>query len=138
MAFVNYIVTTKGQELFAKTLNSKTFAFTKFKVGSGTAPTTEEAIKALEDLVNPIMPVAITSEQIITNIQFVVKGLFKNTQAPSNFYFKEIGLYATDPDTQAEVLCLYTYWDDDNPRYIVNTISQIYNIGLEIPIMQIM
>lgn len=134
MAFVNYIVTTKGQELFAKTLNSKTFAFTKFKVGSGTAPTTEEAIKALEDLVNPIMPVAITSEQIITNIQFVVKGLFKNTQAPSNFYFKEIGLYATDPDTQAEVLCLYTYWDDDNPRYIVNTISQIYNIGLEIPI----
>jgi hypothetical protein len=80
------------------------------------------------------MPVNITSEQIITNIQFVLKGLFKNTDAPSDFYFKELGVYATDPDTQQEELVLYTYWDDENPRYIVNTVSQIYNIGLEVPI----
>lgn len=132
--FVNYIVTIKGQELFAKTLGGKKFAFTRFKVGDGDAPTNEEEIKALTDLVNPIMPVQITSEQIITNIQFTLKGLFKNIDAPSNFYFKELGVYATDPDTNEEVLCLYTYWDDENPRYIVNTVSQIYNIGLEVPI----
>lgn len=120
MGFNPFTITTQGAILASKTLIGKELKFTKFKVGDGNAP---DDIKSLEELVNPIMPVALTSILRTTPIQVTVKALLKNTDAPQNFYWKELGLYAQDPDTKEEVLFAYAHYGE-NPEYIVNSISQ--------------
>lgn len=120
MGFNPFTITTQGAILASKTLIGKELKFTKFKVGDGDAP---DDIKSLEELVNPIMPVALTSILRTTPIQVTVKALLKNTDAPQNFYWKELGLYAQDPDTKEEVLFAYAHYGE-NPEYIVNSISQ--------------
>lgn len=104
-------ITTKGAELLAKTLQSKTLQFSKFSVGSGTlSDTSVETIKALTALVSLVMNFDITKISKDTETQVTVKGLFRNTNEEA-FYLRELGLFAIDPDTQEEVLFfIYKLW----------------------------
>ena len=126
-------ITTKGAELLAKTLQSKTLQFSKFSVGSGTlSDTSVETIKALTALVSLVMNFDITKISKDTETQVTVKGLFRNTNEEA-FYLRELGLFAIDPDTQEEVLFSYINYGDE-AEYINTSDNEVVEHYYKIPI----
>lgn len=124
MAYGVTYITTQGAILAAKTLQSKTLKFSRFKIGSGSLQEGSVAeIKALTDLVNEEMNFDITKISRESATQVTVRGLFKNTDAESGFWLRELGLYAIDPDTEDEILFAYINYDSE-AEYINNSISE--------------
>lgn len=124
MAYGVTYITTQGAILAAKTLQSKTLKFSRFKIGSGSLQEGSVAeIKALTDLVNEEMDFDITKISRESATQVTVRGLFKNTDAESGFWLRELGLYAIDPDTEDEILFAYINYDNE-AEYINNSISE--------------
>ena len=124
MAYGVTYITTQGAILAAKTLQSKTLKFSRFKIGSGSLQEGSVAeIKALTDLVNEEMDFDITKISRESATQVTVRGLFKNTDAESGFWLRELGLYAIDPDTEDEILFAYINYDSE-AEYINNSISE--------------
>lgn len=124
MAYGVTYITTQGAILAAKTLQSKTLKFSRFKIGSGSLQEGSVAeIKALTDLVNEEMEFAITKISRESATQVTVRGLFKNTDAEEGFWLRELGLYAIDPDTEDEILFAYINYDSE-AEYINNSISE--------------
>ena len=114
MAYGVTYITTQGAILAAKTLQSKTLKFSRFKIGSGSLQEGSVAeIKALTDLVNEEMDFDITKISRESATQVTVRGLFKNTDAESGFWLRELGLYAIDPDTEDEILFAYINYDSE-------------------------
>lgn len=105
MGFERVYITKQGALLAAKTLQGKKIEFDHAEIGSGNlsgnaVDKTSLTTKVLEC---PIQKVEITEDT-----QAKVSFIFKNTDAKSAFYFREIGLFAIDPDTKAKVLYAYT------------------------------
>lgn len=124
MAYGVTYITTQGAILAAKTLQSKTLEFSRFKIGSGSLQEGSVAeIKALTDLVNEEMDFDITKISRESATQVTVRGLFKNTDAEEGFWLRELGLYAIDPDTEDEILFAYINYDSE-AEYINNSISE--------------
>ena len=124
MAYGVTYITTQGAILAAKTLQSKTLKFSRFKIGSGSLQEGSVAeIKALTDLVNEEMDFDITKISRESATQVTVRGLFKNTDAEEGFWLRELGLYAIDPDTEDEILFAYINYDSE-AEYINNSISE--------------
>lgn len=124
MAYGVTYITTQGAILAAKTLQSKTLEFSRFKIGSGSLQEGSVAeIKALTDLVDEEMEFAITKISRESATQVTVRGLFRNTDAENGFWLRELGLYAIDPDTEDEVLFAYINYDSE-AEYINNSISE--------------
>lgn len=124
MAYGVTYITIQGAILAAKTLQSKTLTFSKFRIGNGTIDNSSmENIKALDDLVNTVVEFDITKISRETDTQVNVRGLFKNTDATNSFYLRELGLYAIDPDTNEEILFAYINYGDE-AEYINNSISE--------------
>lgn len=123
--FNNIYITTAGAQLAAKTIVGKKLQFTVAKVGSGTlSDSSMSAIKARTSLVNPVMSIDITRVEQTSQIQATIGFVFKNTDAPSAFYFRELGIFALDPDTKQEILFAYAY-AGNNAEYVNNSISEI-------------
>ncbi|MNW32453.1 hypothetical protein D3C74_93950 [compost metagenome] len=105
MAFDGIEITNRGRNLLAKAEAGLTkITYTKFSVGdgklSGQLPT---ALKALinEKVSFPVSRLKIQSENV------VVPGFdFGNQGIPNGFFFREVGLWATDPDL-GEILYAY-------------------------------
>lgn len=124
MAYGVTYITTQGAILAAKTLQSKTLKFSRFKIGSGSLQEGSVAeIKALTDLVNEEMNFDITKISRESATQVTVRGLFKNTDAENSFYLRELGLFAIDPDTQEEILFAYINYGTE-AEYINNSITE--------------
>ena len=124
MAYGTTYITTQGAILAAKTLQSKTLEFTKYKIGDGTIEDgSVEEIKALTDLKSTKLSFDITKIARETDTQVTVRGLFKNTDAEEGFWLRELGLYAKDPDTQNEILFAYVNYGTEG-EYINNSISE--------------
>lgn len=123
--FNNIYITTAGAQLAAKTIVGKKLQFTVAKVGSGTlSDSSMSAIKARTSLVNTIMSIDITRVEQTSQTQATIGFVFKNTDAPSAFYFRELGIFALDPDTHQEILFAYAY-AGNNAEYVNNSISEI-------------
>lgn len=123
--FNNIYITTAGAQLAAKTIVGKKLQFTVAKVGSGTlSDSSMSAIKARTSLVNPVMSIDITRVEQTSQTQATIGFVFKNTDAPSAFYFRELGIFALDPDTKQEILFAYAY-AGNNAEYVNNSISEI-------------
>lgn len=117
-------ITTDGAILAAKTMESKILKFSKFKVGDGTLTSDDvDTIKALKDLVNPLLSFNVTNIVRDNETRIDVQGVFQNTDADSAFWMRELGLYAIDPDTEEEVLFAYINYGD-KAEYINNSISE--------------
>lgn len=124
MAYGITYITTKGANLATKTLQAKALQFSKFVIGSGDITDDSiEAIKSLTDVVTPVLDMDITSILKESDTQVTVSGLFKNTDIDESFYLKEIGLYATDLETQEEILFAYINYGD-KAEFINNSISE--------------
>ena len=120
MGFEKVYITKQGALLAAKTLQGKKIEFDHAEVGSGnlSGNVVDKTALTTKVLECPIQKVEITE-----NTQAKVSFIFKNTDANNGFYFREIGLFAIDPDTKAKVLYAYTN-AGTTAEYINNSIAE--------------
>lgn len=122
MEYGKVYLTAEGKKLAAKTLQSKTLKFLNFKVGNGEIDNIE-SIEGLTDLVNPLLSFNITKNLVENDTQVAVKGLFSNINITEDFYLKELGLYAKDPDTSNNILFAYVNFGD-KAEFIANSSTE--------------
>lgn len=103
---IDFILTNTAYELISKVLSGKTLNFTKMAVGDGFSYDTTAA-KSYTALVNEVLSLDITKKETLSASSVKVTSAFKNTDAQKEFYYREVGLYAQDPDTGEEVLYAY-------------------------------
>lgn len=103
MSFGGLSRTAKGDALLAKAMSSGTIKFTKISVGQG-----EYAgdIKILTSLVDLIQSNNITEKKVMPDNVAQLKSFFSNKNLSSGFYWREIGVFAEDPD-EGEILYSY-------------------------------
>lgn len=131
MGFEKVYITRQGSILAAKTLEGKKVEFDHAEIGSGTLngdprDRTSLITKVLQCNINNII---ITAEN-----QAQISFLFKNIDAPNSFYFREIGLYAIDPDTKEKVLYAYTN-AGNTAEYITNSSTELIEKNIDITIV---
>ena len=103
---INFIQTNAADELISKVLNGKTLNFTRMAVGDGFSYDLNIA-KGFTTLVNEVLSLDITKKETLSAKSIKITSAFKNTDAQKEFYYREVGLYAQDPDTGEEVLYAY-------------------------------
>lgn len=120
MGFEKVYITKQGALLAAKTLQGKKIEFDHAEIGSGTL--TGNAVDKTS-LTTKVLECEISKVEITKDTQASVSFIFKNTDAKNAFYFREIGLFAIDPDTKSKVL--YAYANAGNTaEYINNSIAE--------------
>ncbi|WMJ88853.1 phage tail-collar fiber domain-containing protein [Anaerocolumna sp. MB42-C2] len=103
MSFSTILFTEKGRALQAKALAGAALNFTKIAMGSGTLGGQNQI--TLTKLIEP--KVILTISDIRRNTNYAeIKGTFTNQDISTGFYWREIGLFAQDPDI-GEILYCY-------------------------------
>ena len=103
MSFSTILFTEKGRALQAKALAGAALNFTKIAMGSGSLGGQNQI--TLTKLIEP--KVVLTITDIKRNSYYAeVKGTFTNQDISTGFYWREIGLFAQDPDI-GEILYSY-------------------------------
>ena len=132
--FDKIVITTEGAKLAAKTMEGKILKFSQAKLGSGAlADTSISTLKKRTALVTNVMSCDILKAKKTSDTQATVSFLLKNIDAPSSFYFKELGIFAIDPDTKQEILFAYAN-AGNNAEYINNSISELVQKYIDIVI----
>ena len=120
MGFEKVYITKQGALLAAKTLQGKKIEFDHAEIGSGTL---NGSAADKTSLTTKVLECPISKVEIEQDTQASVSFIFKNTDANAAFYFREIGLFAIDPDTKAKVLYAYTN-AGNTAEYINNSIAE--------------
>lgn len=129
-------LTADGLILKAKGETNKLIEFTKIAVGDG-VPGQGETVESLTALKAQKLQVAINSFDVLGGGISKATGIISNQGLAVGFYVREIGLFAKDPDTQAEKLYAYTYvssapdWlpPEGGPTLIESEIGMIAVVG---------
>lgn len=103
-AFGGLIFTNKGRNLQAKAQAGTQLNFTRIAVGDGDLG--GSAIADLNALMHQVKTIPITKLSVLTGGKAVVGGSFSNQDLIAGFYWKELGVFATDPDI-GEILYCY-------------------------------
>ena len=103
---IDFILTNSAKELIPKVLNGKTLNFTRMAIGDGYAYDTTVA-KGFKTLVHEVLNLNITKKEVIDSATVKITSAFTNTDTNAEFYYREVGLFAEDPDTEQEVLYAY-------------------------------
>ncbi|MCY9564624.1 phage tail protein [Paenibacillus larvae] len=107
-------MTTKGRNLQAKAQTGVELKYTRVGIGDGQLA--GQSILALNKLINEKKTLPITKINIQTEGKAVVGTVLSNQDVTTGFYFREIGIFAQDPD-EGEIL--YCYGNaGDNAEYI--------------------
>ena len=99
-------ITVKGLNVIAKLVAGSTLEFTRIAVGDGAMPSDKTPL-TVTDLSNRLFDVTINSVVHNGNQSATVTGIFSNADRETGFFYRELGLFAKDPDTQAEFLYCY-------------------------------
>lgn len=118
--FKDIKITKQGAILAAKTIVGKIIEFSHIEVGEGTYT---GDIKEKTALTTKIMQCEIIKVKQKSDTEVAIAFLLKNTEVPKAFYFREIGLFAIDPDTKEKVLFAYSN-AGNKAEYINNSISE--------------
>ena len=95
MSFTAPKFTGVGRQLHTRVIAGDTLTFTAIKLGDGTMTT--EPIAALTDLIHGIITLPV--HEVRRNADYAdVTGVFQNAGLSSGFYWREIGIFAADPD----------------------------------------
>ena len=96
-------LTNAGARILSSAQMGEDIIFTKMKIGDGNITTQDTA--NLTDLINPIENLDIENYEIISNDDNSVVLKFTSfvKQAESSYYFRELGLFAIDPETNQEI-----------------------------------
>ena len=106
MSFSRVYLTAQGQRLQALTLTGGKLHFTRLQIGDGAS---NDPV-AMTALVSPVADVSLTLCRINTDNTVTIGGPWDNSQITEAFVFRELGLWAQDPDDpDAEVLYAYAY-----------------------------
>lgn len=106
-AFINNDITAAGLIVLAKGMAGQKITYTKIVLGDGYL---EEGMtpRSLTDVVSPKAIIDITKLKLNGDGTVAVGGVFTNDQTSDGFYYRELGLYAEDPDPDVgEVLYCY-------------------------------
>lgn len=96
--------TNKGKSLQAKALTGVQLNFTRLAVGDGSL--TGQAMIDLSALIHEVKALPITTLKDINNGRVTIGGVLTNKDIVAGFYWRELGLFATDPDV-GEILYCY-------------------------------
>ena len=99
-------ITVQGLNVIAKLVAGSTLQFTRIAVGDGAMPSDKTPL-TVTDLTNKLFDVDINSVENNGNGSATVTGVFSNADKETGFFYRELGLFAKDPDTQAEILYCY-------------------------------
>ncbi|MGG1638239.1 hypothetical protein [Paenibacillus sp. NRS-1760] len=103
-AFNGLRITTKGLALQAKAQAGKPLHFNRIAMGDGSL--TGQAIEGLNSLISEKKSLTITKLLPLTNGKATVGSSFSNSDITTSFYFRELGVFAQDPDI-GEILYCY-------------------------------
>ncbi len=113
-------LTKIGQSILTQAQLGANLAFTKVKIGDGELGDIDPS--DLTDLINPLQELGIYDKDKIDEQTMSITALI--TQSETGYTFREIGLFAIDPETGLEVL--YAYGNKgDVATYIPSNISSI-------------
>lgn len=96
--------TNKGRALQAKALTGVQLNFTKIVMGDGSL--TGQAIQDLTALIHEVKTLSITTLKNTNDGNVTIGGVLSNQGLASGFYWRELGLFAQDPDL-GEILYSY-------------------------------
>lgn len=103
---IDFILTNAAEELTAKVMNGKTLNFIRMAIGDGFSYDTTVA-KGYKTLVHEVLSLNITKKEVLNAESVKITSAFTSTDANAEFYYREVGLFAEDPDTKEEVLYAY-------------------------------
>lgn len=108
MSFTAPRFTDEGRTLQAKAQAGTALKFTKMQLGDGELGS--QAIAAMTGLINPLITVGISDVKAGNNYA-TVKSNFSNSGLTTGFYWREIGVFAADPekpnDRNSDILYCY-------------------------------
>lgn len=104
-AFVNSTITKAGVLAAAKALSGQQLTFTKIVMGDGFL-SEGQTVDNLEDVINKKVTVDIVRHSVESANTAILGGVFTNQGLEDGFYWRELGLYAQDPDV-GEILFSY-------------------------------
>ena len=106
-AFINNDITAAGLLVLAKGVAGQKINYTKIVLGDGYLEEGQTP-RTLTGVVSPKATVDITKLKINGDGTVAVGGIFTNGDETEGFYYRELGLYAEDPDPEVgEVLYCY-------------------------------
>lgn len=103
--FADNAMTAAGSALVAKALTGQPIVFTKIVLGDGYMPANQTP-ENMTAMVSPRVEVPITKCAINNEGGAVVGGRWSNEGQSTGFYWRELGLFAQDPD-EGEILYSY-------------------------------
>ena len=98
------LFTNRGRALQAKAQTGVQLNFTRFGIGDGEL--SGQDISELIALIHEVKTLTITSLKVLTGGKATVKGILTNQGLATGFYWRELGLFAMDPDL-GEILYCY-------------------------------
>ena len=108
MSFTAPRFTDEGKTLQAKAQAGTALKFTKMQLGDGELGS--QAIAAMTKLINPLITIGISGVKAGNNYA-TVKSNFSNSGLTIGFYWREIGVFAADPekpnDRNSDILYCY-------------------------------
>ena len=106
-AFINNDITAAGLLVLAKGVAGQQINYTKIVLGDGYLEEGQTP-RSLTGVVSPKATIDITKCVVYGDGTVTVGGVFTNDQTNDGFYYRELGLYADDPDEDVgEVLYCY-------------------------------
>ena len=102
--FSGLILTDRGRDILAAALTGETLTFTRVALGDGLAPANPEG---LATLVSEKRNAPIQSFAVIGNGTSRIRAIVTNVGLAAGFFAREVGVFATDPDTGSETLYAY-------------------------------
>ena len=105
-------LTNAGRNILAKALLGKTLKFTRAWAGDGYLPEGVD-VREMTQIVHPHREMEIAEMSIPPHIGTAkITVVLTNKELTTGFFFREIGLFAEDPDTHEELL--YGYCNSGN------------------------
>lgn len=103
-SFGGMVLTNRGRNLLAKAQAGIQLNFTRIAVGDGQLG--GSSIVDLNALIHEVKSLNITKLKTVSGGKAVIGAVLSNQDISSGFYFREIGLFAQDPDV-GEILYCY-------------------------------
>lgn len=143
--FGGMTLTKEGRTLLAKALTGKDLKFVRVAAGDGRLPG-GQSIYDMTAMVHPVQDLPIASCTVTGVGTATIQAVMTNQGLAMGFFVREIGLFATDPDSEAETLYGYCNAGDeadympgqngpDAVQYLfalVTVIDQAQNVRAEI------
>lgn len=104
--FQNNVITDVGRIMFGDVQMGETLIPTKIVIGSGRIPAGKTA-RTMTDVVSPVINLSISKKQKANDGTVVFGGVYSNETIISDFYFRELALYAKAGEDGDEVLFSY-------------------------------